>query len=694
MSRPLYDCTAYGLHVRTPFALPYAPAPGVPDGEPDVTVRIGAAPAALPAPAGRHGLWETAPGAFLMHAPGVARYLVTDGRDVLVEPRGGGERDVGVFLAGPVFAALLQQRGVVTFHAAAVATGAGAVLLAGPAGGGKSSLLAALVDRGYAILADDVTGVAPDADGRPAALPAFPCLQLWADALDQLAWRGRARRKARPELEKYLAPVDRFRAAPLAVRAVCVLTFHARDGVAIETIPAARAFGWLWRSTYRMQLLRGLGRQPDHFRTLTALARRTPVVRVARPAHPFQPDALAARVEERLREEDGEASPAGERRASRVARTAPASGDARPLAGTRPGRTYRPRRPISIVWLASYPKSGNTWLRAVLTNYLRDDGGPASINALVGWSAAGDHETFGELVGLDTSDMTPDEILRHRPRFHELLVREASESSPGGRGNAPAFVKVHDACVHTGDGAALFPKAVTRGAVYLVRNPLDVAVSYAHHRQGSIDDTVRRMNDPAAVEPEVAAGGMHSRLPQPLGTWSGHVSSWLDQEQLPVHVARYEDLLANPAAGFGAIVRFAGLDRDGTRPRAPGRSGASTRLARAVGHAAFSRLRAQEEESGFFEKQPTAPSFFRAGVAESWRTALTPEQVRTLVDAHGPVMARLGYLREAEAFLAGGAGQPVVEPRAAPGGRPAAGHEAPPLCTLPAGVSSLERRNR
>ena len=79
---------------------------------------------------------------------------------------------------------------------------------------------------------------------------------------------------------------------------------------------------------------------------------------------------------------------------------------------------------MSIVWLASYPKSGNTWLRAVLTNYLRDDGEPASINALAGGSVACDRETFSEIVGLDSSDLTPDEILRHRPLFHELLARE------------------------------------------------------------------------------------------------------------------------------------------------------------------------------------------------------------------------------------------------------------------------------
>ena len=50
---------------------------------------------------------------------------------------------------------------------------------------------------------------------------------------------------------------------------------------------------------------------------------------------------------------------------------------------------------MSIVWLASYPKSGNTWLRAVLTSYLRDDGEPASINALIGGPVASDRETLG-----------------------------------------------------------------------------------------------------------------------------------------------------------------------------------------------------------------------------------------------------------------------------------------------------------
>ena len=128
-------------------------------------------------------------------------------------------------------------------------------------------------------------------------------------------------------------------------------------------------------------------------------------------------------------------------------------------------------------------------------------------------------------------------------------------------------------------------------------------------------------------------------IPEPLTTWSNHVTSWTDQAALPVHVARYEDLLADPHGQFGAIVRFAGLGWDGPR------------LERAIEHSAFPRLREQEAADGFAEKQPTAPSFFRAGVAGQWRSALEVAQVQALVDAHGDVMKRFGYLREALEYL-------------------------------------------
>ena len=302
MSRPLRDYRAYGLWVRSPIALPFVPVPAPPAGEPDVTLRIGATPEALPTPADKRGLWETAPDAFLMDVPGVARYLVTDGRDILVEPRGGSDHDVSIFLTGSMFAALLQQRGATTFHASAVETDSGAVLFAGRSGSGKSSLLAALVERGYRMLADDVTGVVPGAGGRAVALSTFPSMRLWADTLDTLEERPQVQGKVREDMEKYLVPVERFRAEPLAVRVVCALTSHQREDVEVETLTPRHAFGWLGRCTYRKRYLRGFSQQLSHFRTVTAMAKRVPVVRVTRPAHPFLLDALVDRVEEYLRD--------------------------------------------------------------------------------------------------------------------------------------------------------------------------------------------------------------------------------------------------------------------------------------------------------------------------------------------------------------------------------------------------------
>ena len=294
---------------------------------------------------------------------------------------------------------------------------------------------------------------------------------------------------------------------------------------------------------------------------------------------------------------------------------------------------------MSIVWLASYPKSGNTWLRAVLTSYVEHDGGPASINGLVGL-AGNRRALFDEHVGLPSSDLTFSEAQRLRPLLYERL---AAELPP------PAFVKVHDACIRTRAGP-LFPRRATAAAVYLVRNPLDVAPSYAHHQQWSVDRIVEHMNRPAATV-GLAGRRLHRIFPEVLSSWSRHVVSWLESD-LPTLVVRYEDMLESPAAAFGGAIRHAGLELD------------EARLARAVDQARFDRLRAQEREEGFHERQPTAPSFFRAGAAGGWREALTPAQVRALVDAHAPVMERFGYLEEAEAFLrgprAGGSGGSAV----------------------------------
>ena len=615
----LRDYRAYGLRVRSAIPLPFDPLAEKADAEPDVTVRLGAVPAELPDGPGnvtRTAFWQARPGAFRMEVGEVARYLVTGGRDVFVEPLGGSEDDVAVFFASSPFTALLQQRGVLTLHAASVQTTAGAVLLLGASGTGKSSLAAALAERGFPLLADNVTGVVPG--GRPMALPAFSRHRLWAHTLDEMGWRDRAQRRVRADVEKdkYWLPAQLAATEPLPVCAAFVLAEG--DHFGLEPVPPDRALWLLCSYTHRRRVMAALGQRRAHFQAAIALARRVPVARVTRPSQPFLLDELADRVAARL-----QGAPAGGASVA-VPETPPAAVSRSPTpAASRPAEsgTSGP----GILWIAAWPKSGTTWLRAVLTSYLREDGGPPPINALLGGSA-NHREAFEEYLGLESSDMTDAEIQRCLPRFREVL---ADGLSADRQRNEPIFVKAHEAYRLPG-GAPLFPRAGTVGVVYLVRNPLDVAVSYAHHLNWPIDRTIRLMADPAAHETR-RPGGIFDRLPEPLSTWSGHVESWTQQTALRLHVARYEDLLANPHAGFGAILRFAGIELE------------HGRLSRAIEHTAFHRLQVQEAESGYAEKQPTASSFFRAGVAGAWRTALTAAQVQALTAAHGDVMARFRY---------------------------------------------------
>lgn len=282
-----------------------------------------------------------------------------------------------------------------------------------------------------------------------------------------------------------------------------------------------------------------------------------------------------------------------------------------------------------IVWLASYPKSGNTWFRAFVANLQSDADEPVDINQLRTGSIASARHLFDELAGVEASDLTADEIEALRPDIYVTLAEQADEIG---------YHKVHDAYTLTHAGRPLLPPEASRGALYFIRNPLDVAVSYAHHSDRDVDTVIGWMGD---ERHSFAAGPrrLHSQLRQRLLTWSGHVLSWVDQTQFPVHVVRYEDMRSDPEAVFSTAARFAELPSDTAAVR------------RALEFSSFEELQRQEADHGFGEKSPRAESFFRRGVVGSWRDSLSDEQAACLVADHREVMERFGYLD--------GAGEPV-----------------------------------
>lgn len=266
-----------------------------------------------------------------------------------------------------------------------------------------------------------------------------------------------------------------------------------------------------------------------------------------------------------------------------------------------------------ILWLASYPKSGNTWLRVFLVQYRLGVDEPVDLNTLPGDPIATCLHQFAEESGLVPEEIGAAQAERMRPAVYRRAARAETSRD--------LLVKVHDRF-----GASVFPADVSGGAVYVLRNPLDVAcAARAFFGFATLDESVAFLERPGA-----RLAGEHHIVTR-LGTWSEHVESWTGGlPRFPVHVVRYEDLLERPEETFASVVAFVGLPLD------------RERLARALRWSRFEVLQQQERQRGFREAAPGV-SFFRKGRAGAWREELDPAQIERVRGAHGSVMRRWGY---------------------------------------------------
>lgn len=274
----------------------------------------------------------------------------------------------------------------------------------------------------------------------------------------------------------------------------------------------------------------------------------------------------------------------------------------------------------AIIWLASYPKSGNTWLRAFLHNLLRNPERPVSINRLDTFCLGESQNAwYRQVAGRDPLDLSPEEIAALRPRVHAAMTRSQRDS---------VFVKVHNR-LGTQFGQPLVSMEHTAGAIYVVRNPLDVCLSMTSHYGLDIDGAIDRLNSPGAATEATA-----DNVAEYYGSWSQHVESWTGRANPQLHIVRYEDLVARPNESFAAIAAFLGLSPD------------RARLRKAIRFSEFRELRRQESREGFRERSQHADRFFRVGKPAQWRTALQPAQVERIVEAHRSQMQKFGYLPE------------------------------------------------
>jgi len=278
-----------------------------------------------------------------------------------------------------------------------------------------------------------------------------------------------------------------------------------------------------------------------------------------------------------------------------------------------------------IFWLASYPKSGNTWFRIVLANVLQPSQQALNINQINITRNASNRELFVEALGFNSYLLSEDELLQLRPRVYQWYSQKKPEAQ---------YFKIHDAYIYINDQTPLVPYDGSLGALYFIRNPLDIAISFAHHCNISIDESIEFMcYRDAKIFGNTEFIGLH--LQQYLLSWSQHVESWTAIDN-PVRVMciRYEDMHLSPLRTFKKALHFLNLDIS------------EQAILTAINHARFEKLQHQESQQGFREKSFVQKQFFRKGMIGDWEKMLSLFQIRKMIMHHQEVMFQHGYIDE------------------------------------------------
>lgn len=293
----------FGLRVRSALRLDELAA-AAEVGAADVEISCGT----LEAPKDAVPGYNVTPAGTLLSIPQVGRYLIREGREIVVDPEpGASDRNLRVFLLGSAFGALLHQRGLLPLHANAIEIGGRAVAFSGHSGAGKSTIAGWFQDRGLRMLSDDVCVIGGgDGEGPPLAFPGVPRLRLWRDALEESGRAAEDYPRSFDDRDKYdvpAAPGSGEVAMPLPLERIYILARAEEEdeGPAIRRLSGVEAVDALVANTYRGGYVKMIGGTGAHLAQCLRIARSVPVFEARRVWGFVSFDRQAAMLEEHAR---------------------------------------------------------------------------------------------------------------------------------------------------------------------------------------------------------------------------------------------------------------------------------------------------------------------------------------------------------------------------------------------------------
>ena len=278
-----------------------------------------------------------------------------------------------------------------------------------------------------------------------------------------------------------------------------------------------------------------------------------------------------------------------------------------------------------IIWLASYPKSGNTWLRLFLKSYFQKPDAKFELNSRL-------DDDFRSTGFPDIKDLQRLKIDYNK--FPEIAKNWETVQDYINLNNRTNFLKTHSSMCTVGQYKFTTHRN-TKGGIYLVRDPRDVLISYSYHLSKDLEATFKLITDSFSYEIPKIPNENKTYKKSLLGSWADHYNSWKSYKSSKILIIKYEDMVSNKYDTFHKILSYLN-EIDNTEVN-------KEKLIKALKQTEFEELQKMEKRDGFREKLK-ADLFFRKGKTGEWKKDLPVDLAKKIEKIFHKEMVELNYL--------------------------------------------------
>ena len=285
-----------------------------------------------------------------------------------------------------------------------------------------------------------------------------------------------------------------------------------------------------------------------------------------------------------------------------------------------------------IIWVASYPKSGNTWIRSLLSSYLFSSNGEFNFKLL------------DNIEQFSSSNITSEDT--KKIHYQDRISRNWIPSQKIiNKDKKTRLFKTHNAMCSI-NGNNFTDKLNTLAVIYIVRDPRNLVMSLSHHYELDIEEAFTFLSNKRKIIFPIDIQGKKNIKSDPedfnfLGDWSSHYNSWKNIKFCPIKIVKYEDILMDPKKNFKSILEFLSnflkfeIKED--------------KIDSAITSTSFNRLSSLEEKDGFIESATSKKTkkkikFFNLGEKNKWQEKLNSEIVKKIENTFRDEMKELNYL--------------------------------------------------